>query len=457
MRKIKMSRAVPGRYRMGLLVGIAVVAAVGGTTSRTAQAVLPALPNTVQQWNKIAEDTVVASGAFQGEGEVYMSYVATAVYDAVVAINGGYEPYGPGVSAPAGASDDCAVVEAAYRTLLHYFQSNAALVTNLNGYYSDALSNLNGCTADGGKGTSVGLAAANSIIDLRTGDGRRTPIGTTSSFETKSPGPGVWRLTPPFAAPQTPWLGSVQPFLLKSPGQFQTEPPPPLTSQEWVRAFNEVKTYGRATNSPRTTQQTAIARFWTANVIRQFNRAARDLATGHSLNRLETARLFAMVNTVSADALMSVLNSKYRFLFWRPVTAINPAAVTADGYGPVPGFDDGNPATAEEPGWQPLVTTPNHPEYPGAHGTNTSAMAEVFSEFLGTDDIDLDIRGFDAAGAAGNLDAVRHFDTTDQLRTEIVGARLWGGIHYRFSTEAGVQLGRKVAHYGLNHAFKRNG
>jgi len=67
---------------------------------------------------------------------------------------------------------------------------------------------------------------------------------------------------------------------------------------------------------------------------------------------------------------------------------------------------------------------------------------------------DLDIRGFSAAGAAGNLDAVRHFDTTDQLRTEIVEARLWGGIHYRFSTEAGVQLGRMVAHYGLNHAFK---
>jgi hypothetical protein len=439
------------KLALTLVAAICVIAAsmVGG-----AQAVLPALPNTVQQWNKIAEDTVVGSGAFQGEGEVYMSYTATAVYDAVVAIEGGYEPYGPAISAPAGASVDCAVVEAAYRTLVHYFAANATLVGNLNGFYSDALSNLNGCTADGGKGTSVGLAAANSIIGLRSGDGRLTPIGTTSPFDKKDPGPGVWRLTPPFQSPQTPWLGSVQPFLLKSPGQFQTPPPFPLTSMEWVRAFDEVKTWGRVTGSPRTAEQTAVARFWTANVIRQFNRAARDLATAHALSLLETARLLAMVNTVSADALMSVLNSKYRFLFWRPVTAIDPTAVTADGFGPIPGFDDGNPATVEEPGWRPLVTTPNHPEYPGAHGTNTSAMAEVFSEFLGTDDIDLDIHGFDAAGAAGNLDAVQHFDTTDQLRTEIVDARLWGGIHYRFSTEAGVQLGRKVAHYGLNHAFK---
>jgi hypothetical protein len=442
---------------LGLVVGVAVVAAVGAATSRNAQAVLPPLPNTVQQWNKIAEDTVLASGAFQGEGEIYMGYESLAVYDAVVAIQGGFEPYGPAISAPTGASLDCAVVEAAYRTLSHYFSTVPALVASLDGYYSDALSpsNLNGCTADSGKGTTVGLAAANSIIALRTGDGRMTPVGTTSSFETKAPGPGVWRLTPAaFLVPQTPWLGSVQPFLLKSPGQFQPEPPIPLSSTEWVRQFNEVKSYGGATSTVRTSDETATARFYTANVIRQFNGAARDLATARGLGELETARLVAMVNTVSADALMSVLNAKYRFLFWRPVTAIDPTAVTADGFGPVPGFDDGNPATIEEPGWRPLVTTPNHPEYPAAHGTNTSAMAEVFSEFLGTDDIDLDIHGFDAAGLPGNLDAVHHFDTADQLREEVINARLWGGIHYRRSSEVGVHLGLKVAHYGLNHAFR---
>ena len=301
MRKIEMSQAVSRRYRLlGLLVGVAVVAVVAGASSRSAQAVLPALPNTIQQWNKIAEDTVVTSGAFQGEGEIYMSYTATAVYDAVVAISGGYEPYGPGVSAPAGASVDCAVVESAYQTLHHYFPANATLT----GFYTEALAALGGCSSTSGvNGTAVGLASANSIIALRTGDGRLTPIGTSSPFETKSPAPGVWRLTPPFAAPQTPWLGSVQPFLLNKPGQFQPPAPTPLTSQAWVRAFDEVKTFGRATNSPRTADQTAIARFYTANVIRQFNIAARDLATARSLSLLETARLIAMVNTVSADAL----------------------------------------------------------------------------------------------------------------------------------------------------------
>jgi hypothetical protein len=117
--------AVPARFRIVgvLVIALAVVVAVSGATSRSAHA-LPALPNTVQQWNKVAEDAVVSSGAFQGEGEIYMSYASTAVYDAVVAINGGYEPYGPAINAPAGASVDAAVVEAAYQTLSTYFPSS---------------------------------------------------------------------------------------------------------------------------------------------------------------------------------------------------------------------------------------------------------------------------------------------------------------------------------------------
>jgi len=120
----------------------------------------------------------------------------------------------------------------------------------------------------------------------------------------------------------------------------------------------------------------------------------------------------------------------------------------------VPGYDDGNAATVEETGWRPLLTTPNHPEYPAAHGVITSAIAEVFSTFLDTNQIDLDIHGFDAAGPAGNLNAVRHFDTTDDLRHEIIDARLWAGLHYRFSGVAGGLLGRDDAEYDLRHAFQ---
>jgi hypothetical protein len=424
------------------------VAASAGTTRNAAAALPPG--NTVAEWNKVAEDTVVGSGAFQTEGFIYMAYASAAVYDAVVAIEGRFEPYGPAITAPAGASVDAAAVEAAYRTLVNYFPLQAA---NLDALYTEALGSIPDGAAKSA-GQAVGLAAATSIITLRNGDGRMTPIGVSTPFPTLPPGPGVWRLTPPFAPPQVPWVGDVRPFILQSLDQFLPDPPPSLQSDEWIKAFNQIKAYGEANSSVRSEEQTRIAKFWSANVIRQYNRVGRDIADARDLGLPETARLAAMVNLVGADMGMSVLHAKYHYLFWRPVTAIDPSAVIADGFGPVPGSDDGNPATVEQTGWRPLLTTPNHPEYPAAHGVVTSAMAEVFSTFLGTNQIDLHIHGFDPTGPAGNLNAVRHFDAPNDLRHEIIDARIWAGLHYHFSGVAGVVLGRKVAKYDLRHAFR---
>jgi hypothetical protein len=440
------------------------VAASAGTHNAAA-----ALPpgNTVAQWNQIAEDTVVGSGTFLPEGFLYMAYPSAAVYDAVVAIEGGFEPYGPAISAPAGAASvDAAVIEAAYRTLWAYFPPESCnpasppavyafclgVRPRLDAFYAEALALIpDGPAKEAGK--AVGLQAANDIIALRSGDGRMTPIGVTSSFPTLPAGRGVWRLTPPFAAPQTPWLANVRPFVLQSVDQFLPDRPPSLQSDEWVEAFNQVKAYGAATSSVRSDEETAIARFWSANTIRQYNRVGRDL-TGAGADLVEAARLLAMVNLVGADAQIAGINAKYHYLFWRPVTAIDPTAVTADGFGPVPGYDDGNPATVEQTGWRPLLTTPNFAEYPAAHGYITSAIAELFSAFLGTNQINLDIHGFDPAGPPGNLNAVRHFDMPSDLRAEIIDARLWAGLHYRFSGVAGVVLGRNVANYDLRHAFQ---
>jgi hypothetical protein len=448
--------------RVVIITAMAVaVAVLAGATGNAAAALPPG--NAVAQWNKIGEDTVVGSGAFQAEGFIYMAYASTAVYNAVVAIEGGYEPLDSTITAPAGASADCAVVEAAYQTLHYYFSAFPALIATLDADYADALSNLDGCTADSGAGTAVGLATANEVIYNRTTgpnpDGRMTPVGVTSSFPTLPSGPGVWRLTPPFAAPQTPWVANVRPFVLQSLDQFLPDPPPSLQSDEWVEAFNQMKAYGAGNSSVRSDEETSIARFWSANVVRQYNGVGRDIAASGDLSLLETARLAATINLVGADALMSTLHAKYHYLFWRPVTAINgsldPTAVTNDGFGPVPGYDDGNPATVEQSGWRPLLTTPNHPEYPAAHGAITSAMAEVFSTFLGTNQFNLDVHGFDPAGPVGNLKAVRHFDAPNDLRAEIIGARLWAGLHYHFSSVAGVILGRKVAKYDLTQAFQR--
>jgi hypothetical protein len=468
-------KGVIGMHRLARLlrlVAIAVTAlavAASAATTRDAAAALPP-GNAVAQWNQITEDTVAGVGMLADEGFIYMAYASAAVYDAVVAIEGGFEPYGPAITAPEGASVDAAVVEAAYQTLWAYFPPESCnpasppaayafclgVRPRLDAFYAEALSAIpDGPAKDDGR--AVGMAAANTIIALRSGDGRITPFGVSTSFSTLPPAPGVWRLTPPFAAPRTPWVGNVRRFVLGSVDQFLPDPPPSLQSDEWAEAFNEIKVYGALTGSARTDEQTRIGQFWSASVIRQYNRVGRDL-TGAAPDLLKAARLLAMINLVGADALMSNLYAKYHYLFWRPVTAINgsldPTAVTNDGFGPVPGYDDDNPATFEQSGWRPLLTTPNHPEYPAAHGAITSAMAQVFSTFLGTNQIDLDIYGFDPAGPPGNLNAVRHFDMPNQLRNEIIDARLWAGLHYHFSGVAGVVLGRNVASYDLRHAFR---
>jgi hypothetical protein len=417
-----------------------------------AEAALPP-GNSVEQWNQIAENTVVGAGAFQNEGLIYMAYVSAAVYNATVAINGRYQPYGTPILAPHGASTDAAIVEAAYDTLVHYFP---AAVATLYPLYTEALALIPDGSAKA-NGQGVGLTAATSIITRRSGDGRLTPIGVTSTFPTLAPGPGVWRLTPAaYAPPQTPWVANVLPFVLQSAEQYLPEPPPSLQSDEWVDAFTNIKAYGSLSSAVRTADQTAVAKFWTANVIRQYNRVVRDIADARHMSLVKTARLAAMVNVIGADAQISVMYAKYHYLFWRPVTAIDPTSVSpaGDGFGPIPGYDDGNPATPELAGWRPLIATPNHPEYPAAHGSLTSAMAEVLSEFLDTDRLDIDIHGFDATGAAGNLDAVQHFKQPSDLREQIIDARFWAGLHYRFSSKAAVRLGREVARYDLAHAFR---
>jgi hypothetical protein len=428
--------------RVVLVIGALVACVPAG-----AQAAAPH-GNAVAYWDEIAQNTVVASGAFQNEGLVYMAYVSAAVYDAATSIEGGYEPYGHPIAAPEGASPDAAVIEAAYRTLVNYFPSpRPAAAPDLDALHAQALAAI----PEGQSktdGITVGAAAANQVIGLRADDGRHTPIATSSPFS-PPPGAGVWRRTPPaFAPPQTPWVGAVRPFVLESGDQFLPALPPPLSSRAWAAAFAEVKAYGGAIGSARTPEQTDIARFWSTNVISQYNQALRDVAAARALSLLETARLMAMVNIVGADAQISVMNAKYRYGFWRPVTAIDPTAVSASDGGPVPGFTDGNGSTVEEQDWRPLLTTPNHPEYPAAHGSLTSAMAEVFSEFLGTRRIELTV-----TGTVVPTMPTRHFERARDLRKEIVEARLWGGLHYRFSSIAGLALGREVARYDLDHAF----
>lgn len=419
-----------------LLLVVAVVATALALGASSGRAVTLPAGNSAQQWDKIAEDTVVGSGAFQGESFVYLAYVSKAMDRAV----------NPGQRN--GQNADAAIAQSAYDVLVHYFPTQAA---NLSALHDAALAAIPDGAAKR-NGIMYGDLSAAKVIRERENDGLMTPIATTSPYAPLDPGAGVWRRTPPaFAPAQTPWMATMRPFILDSTAQFAPPPPPSLQSQEWVDAFNEVKSLGSATSATRTQPQTDTALFYAANVPRQFNLLARTIATNENLDVSQTARLIAMINEVGADAMMTMMHAKYHFQFWRPVTAIDPGSVTSDGLGPVPGFDDGNPLTIEQPGWRPLLATPNHPEYPSAHCTITSAVGEVVARWMGTDAINIDLQG------NANFGVTRHFATVQDLRADVENARVWAGLHYRFSTIAGAELGKEVADYDLDHGFNMNG
>jgi hypothetical protein len=427
------------KSRLGFGAVVAAVILGGAAASASSSAAASLSPATVLDWNQIAVTTVRSATPpkFQPEGLVYMSYVQAAVYDAVTKIDGRYVPYHEFAIDPdvvANASPDAAIAAAAYTTLVYYFPAQAAALTATYDTYIAGL-------PDEGKedGIELGRAAATDLIDFRLTDGRNGPFDPNLGLGPLQP--GVWQVVPPAASAQTPWLANMTPFVLESSSQFRADPPPALSSSDYADQLNEVKAYGALNSTVRSPEQTAVAYFWNANVINQYNQAFRDLATEHGFDLVDAARAIAMGNVAGSDALIACFESKYRYLFWRPYTAIRNADI------------DGNPATDPDPTWLPLLNTPNHAEYPSAHGCATGAVAEVFSGLLGTNRIDVKVWG--ATNGGTTLTTSRRIEKVNDLDREIVDARVWIGFHYRGSVVAGVALGRKVAKYDFRHAFQR--
>ena len=415
-------KKISTKFLIGLILVVILAATVMRPSARVRAA--PAGAEAVIAWNAVA--LRLAGPQPAPAGFVYAAFVQAAVYNAVVAIEGGYEPYESDIAPRPEASVEAAVGTAAYHVLAHYFPSQQAM---LDSEYSTFMATI----ADGSDktaGVEVGSEAAVELIALRQNDGLNANIG----FTMPTPAAGVWQLTAG-VNPLVPWMSKLQPFMLESTDQFRPAPPPDLTSSEWAEQYNEVRAYGRRDSLVRTPEQTTIARFWTSVPVIQYNTAYQQIANTRELSALETARLMAMGNMVGADALIGCFDAKYHYLFWRPQFAIPQ------------GDTDENDETAADPTFVPLIGTPPHPEYPSAHGCVTSAQAEVFVEFLGTQHIEVDIPST-VPGIAN-----RHFSSANALRNEIINARVWGGIHYRLSDETGASLGRKVAHWTLKRHF----
>jgi hypothetical protein len=372
---------------------------------------------------------------YQPEGLLYMSYVQAAVYDATTKIGHRYAPYSHFSAAAGNASIQAAVIAAAYNTLVYYLGDPGGVLAAKYAASIAALPDDRTTT----RGIAVGEAAAADIEALRANDGRNAVVSTAYGTGPLLPGVWVFPPLPSLQSAQTPWMAFMQPFMLESTSQFRAPPPPALSSAQYAADLNETEMYGSKTSAVRTTEQTAIAYFWNANVINQLNQTLQNVATQHTMDLVDTTRLLAMGNMVPADAGMACFDSKYTYQLWRPITAIRNADI------------DGNAATTADPGWTPLLTTPNHPEYPSQHGCVTSALGQVIANAVGTSNINATFAG--AQGGAVTLSTSQTFANVDDLNAQLVNARVWIGFHFRNSVIAGENLGTSVANWELQRYF----
>jgi len=404
-----------------------------------------AAADAVTDWNAFLLSTAVPPPVSRPANEIGIAagYMHIAIYDAIVAIDGGFAPFATKVSpVAAGASRDAAVAAAANRILTALYP---ALTPAITLHYNAAIAAIP--EPSRGDGLAVGVAAANGLLTARNfpNDGWQAAV----AYAYSPLGPGVYQRTPPSfqpAGPTTPWAAKLRPFTMKSPSQFRADGPPALTSQEWADDYNEVKMLGALVGSTRTPEQTIISQFYAninpafaINPATQISLDVRGLSSQEGLSLTENARFFAQTYTAIADATIGCWESKYYYNFWRPVTAIPHGDI------------DGNDGTQPDAAWLPFTITAGHPEYPSAHGCITSAMAHSMAYFLGTK---RPAQGVPLSGADANgVIYVRHFDSTDEVVREIIDARVYNGVHYRTSVVHATVLGRKVAQWVARSYF----
>lgn len=418
--------------RSGLLIGMTVL-----ITGLTLPASLPAAaaeaPDQVLAWNRYAyHELFVVKGQPPPVAFLNLAMMHAAMYDAVNAVDGSYEPY---LGAPAGAdpsdSKNAAAAEAAYRVLLAVVPSPSAQLTT---DYNTSIATITSAGESGiAGGQAVGQAAASAIVAARSGDNRTTPTAFSTGTD-----PGDWQA---FSGNNFRWLANIDPFLIEEAEVFATNGPRSLGSEEYATEFNQVKSLGNKTSSTRTEDQTAAALFWADNAIAMWTRIFQDLAEDQDLSTVEGSRFFAMLYLTGTDTLIACFDDKERHGFWRPQTAIRNAGTGGNADA------DGNPDTVADPTWESLLVNPPYPDHPSGHTCASGSIVATLQDFFGTDEM-----SFGATHAT--LGIQRTFTRFSDALKEIRKARVWGGLHFMTADAQGANLGRKVANYREDRYFQ---
>jgi hypothetical protein len=344
-----------------------------------------------------------------------MSLVHTAMFDAVNSVQGAYAPYKIKAAAAPGTSAEAACVAAAHAVLVKIFPEQAAA---LDAEYAASLAQIPDGAAKN-SGVALGEEVAAKTLALRASDGSDAPNAYRPAA---APGAYV-----PTTLPVGAQWGNVTPWIMERGSQFRPPAPPPLTSPEWARDYNEIKDLGGKKSAIRTAEQSDIARCWIIVGPASWDPVVRQLADSPGRSLIQNARLFALAEMAAADAYIAVFDAKYTYNFWRPITAIRN------------GDKDGNDATTRVPDWEPLIDTPLHPEYPCAHCITSAAVASVLQAEFHSGSIPVMSMTSPTAPGFG-----RKWTTIQEWADEVSEARIYGGIHYRNSTVVGKAMGKKI-------------
>ena len=401
--------------RQGHVVCFLVLFSLSWTTSARADA--------VTYWNDVTVQ-LVAQDRPGGQGFLDVALVQAAVHDAVQAIHRRFEPYH--FALQGSGSPDAAAAAAAYGVLVGIYPKHREL---LDTKYKEFLASHK---LDRNPGLAVGQQAAAALLK------QQRPVVTRPDYNGGSAA-GGWRPTPsfigtppypaPFSSMAYVYLTETKPFTLDRSSQFRPGPPPAITSEEYLRDYNEAKAKGARSSTIRTPAETDLALFWSDNYVAQWNRALRSIVDALPLDVGNSARLFALANLAAADAAIACWDSKRHFSFWRPVTAIREAE------------RDGNAETVGDPEWEPLINTPNYPDYTSGANNVTAAVTTILARFFETDAFTFTV----SSDGLGTSQKTRMFKRFSDAAEEVVNARVWLGIHFRFADTVARTQGSQVA------------
>lgn len=376
----------------------------------------------VTDWNTRAGDLIAEAKMGTPPAVRLMAILQTAVHEAA-AHAAGQAPRG----AQHAAAVDAAVASANRVVLTRMLPAQESAIA---GTYAASLATIPEGAARSA-GIDAGEKAAQAVLAARSADGAAGPGEPYRPYAS----PGVYVPTSATAAPH--WAQR-KPWLLARPDQFRPAPPPALTSAQWARDFAEVKALGSQASTARTPEQTDAARFWEFSLPSIYFGVARSVAATEGRSPIDNARLYAAVAQAMDDALIAVFDAKYHYHFWRPATAIR----NAD--------KDGNDATERDARWAPLIDAPLHPEYPSAHSILAGAVGTLLKAEIGNGPAP--VLSTSSPTLKG---ATRRWNRVDDFVQEVADARVWEGIHYRFSTEAGVAMGRRIGELTARHFSER--